>query len=119
MKNKLSDKNINNYFIDVTYKSIPKIFKKYKFMTRSGVDNNTNNSYICALILLKYEENISFYKIFKYLNDMFLFNPKVVHIDFSKALRNALTMENLFTSKPIVIHCFFSFIQNIVKYMKI
>jgi hypothetical protein len=27
---------------------------------------------------------------------MFLFNPKVVIIDFSKALRNALTTENLF-----------------------
>ena len=44
---------------------------------------------------------------------MFLFNPKVVIIDFSKALRNALTTENLFTSKPIVIHCFFHFVQNI------
>jgi hypothetical protein len=43
---------------------------------------------------------------------MFLFNPKVVIIDFSKALRNALTTENLFTSKPIVIHCFFHFVQN-------
>jgi hypothetical protein len=62
MKYKLSDKNINNYFIDMTYKIIPKIFKKYKLMTISGVDNNTNNSYINALILLKYEDNISFYK---------------------------------------------------------
>ena len=42
-------------------------------MTITGVDNNTNNSYICALILLKYEDNISFYKIFKYLNDMLCF----------------------------------------------
>jgi hypothetical protein len=52
MKYKLSDKNINNYFIDMTYKIIPKIFKKYKLMTISGVDNNTNNSYIkCTYII--------------------------------------------------------------------
>ena len=49
---------------------------------------------------------------------MFSFNPKVVHIDFSKALRSALLTENLFKSKPIIIHCFFHFVQNVVKNMK-
>lgn len=65
MKAKLSDENINNYFIDVTYKIIPKSFRRYKMMTITGIDKITTITYICALILLKYEDKISFYK---YLN---------------------------------------------------
>jgi len=118
MKEKLFDEKINNYFIDITYKIIPKTFKRYKMMTITGTEKDTNITFICALILLKYEDKISFYKIFKYLNEIFSFNPKVVHIDFSKALRSALLTENLFKSKPIIIHCFFHFVQNIVKNMK-
>lgn len=49
---------------------------------------------------------------------MFLFNPKVVHIDFSKALRKTLVSENLFINKPIIILFFFHFVQNIIKYMQ-
>ena len=49
---------------------------------------------------------------------MFSFNPKVVHIYFSKALRSALLTENLFKSKPIIIHCIFHIVQNVVKNMK-
>ena len=63
MESKLSDKNINNYYIDVTYRIIPNKNNKYKLMTISCTDKD-NTSFICALILLKYEDNISFEKIF-------------------------------------------------------
>ena len=53
---------------------------------------------------------------FKYLNELYQFNPKVIHIDFSKSLHNALETENLFQNKPI--NYFFHFVQCIVKYMK-
>ena len=66
MEQKFSDKNIDNYFIVITYHIIPKKFKKYKLMTITGVDRSDNNSYICTLILLKYEDTTSFYKIFQY-----------------------------------------------------
>ncbi len=90
MKEKLNDKNIDNYFIDVIYLIVPKIFNKYKLMTITGVDNNNKNSYISAFILLQYEDYISFSKIFKYLNDMLNFNPNVVHIDYNSPLRKKL-----------------------------
>lgn len=65
MKAKLSVENINNYFIDVTYKIIPKSFRRYKMMTIACKDKITNITYICALILLKYEDKFLF---IKYLN---------------------------------------------------
>ena len=64
MESKLCDKNINNYYIDVTYRIIPNKNNKYKLMTVSCTDGD-NISFICALVLLKYEDNNSFEK---YLN---------------------------------------------------
>ena len=53
-------------------------------MAITGTDNNNKNSYISALILLKNEDILSFYKTFKYLNEIFQFNSKVIHIDYNK-----------------------------------
>lgn len=60
MEAKLKDSNINNYFIDVTYRIIPKNQKGYKLLTITFVDDINDNSYICALIILKYEDEESF-----------------------------------------------------------
>ena len=119
MKQKLSDENLDNYFLDITCKVIPKNFKGYKLMTITSLDKISKNSFIAALILLKYEDYNSFVKIFKYLNEMYNFNPKVIHIDYSNALRKALLTENIFKNTPIIIHCFFHFVQSIVKHMKL
>ena len=118
MRLKLEDDNIENYFIDIAYLIVPKSFKQYKLMTITGVDNINKNSYIWCLILLKYEDSISLSKIFKYMNEIFKFNPNVVHIDYYASLRKFLLASNLFKTKPIIIHCFFHFIQTIVKHMK-
>ena len=81
--------------------------------------NNTNNTTcLCALVLLKYEDSISFIKIFKYLNEYYSFNPKIVNIDYSASLTKALQTDNIFKDKPIIIHCFFHFGQCIVKKLK-
>ena len=118
MEEKLCDKKIDNYFIDITYKILPKHYNKYRMITITCTEKAANNTYIACLILLKYEDHISFIKIFKYLQEMFNFNPKVVHIDYSNSLLKALSSDNLFFQKPIIIHCFFHFVENIVKYMK-
>ena len=52
MENTLESENINNFFIDVIYKIIPKKLHNYKLLTISGIDNNNNSTYLCALILL-------------------------------------------------------------------
>ena len=57
--------SIDNFFIDLTYKNIPKKQKRYKLMTITGLDKH-NISYICFLILLCYEDHISFESLFKY-----------------------------------------------------
>ena len=95
MRKQILNKHIDNFFIDVTYKIVPKLIEKYKLLIITGVDNETNNTYIIALILLKYEDTISFIKIFKYMKDMYNFNPGVVHIDYSLSLRKAFLSENL------------------------
>ena len=81
-------------------------------------EKTTNNTFLVYLILLQYEDHISFIKMFKYLHEMFNFNPKVVRIDYSNSLLKTLLQDNLFIKKPIIIHCFFYFVEDIVKYMK-
>ena len=114
----LKDPKISDYFIDTTYKIIPKGNKAYKLITISGVENESIKSNLNALVFIKYEDTCSYKMVFKYLNDLYKFNPKVIHIDFAKSLHNALETENLFQNKPIIMHCFFHFVQCIVKYMK-
>ena len=73
---------------------------------------------ICVLVYLKYEDYKSIYYTLKYLNTFFGFEPKIVNIDFSKSERKALSSENLFKEKPLIISCFFHFTQSIIKNMK-
>ena len=119
MEEKLSSNEVDNFFIDVTYKVIPKIKNNnYKLLTITGVHNTNKNSYICALVLIKYEDYLSFKKIFAYLNNMFNFNPKIVHINYSNALTKALNEQHLFEKDPIIVHFFFHYVQSILKKMK-
>ena len=53
--------------------------------------------------------------IFRYLNNIYKFDPKVIQIDFAKSLKQGLEKDNLFESKPIIMHYFFHFAQCIVK----
>ena len=102
-----------------TYKIISNKYKQYKMISITGVDSETNISYLTALIIIKFEDTKSFEMIFKFLNTFYKFNPEVIHIDYSKALRTALLKDNLFQTKSIIIHCFFHFVQAIVKNMKL
>ena len=110
MEKKLNDENIKNYFIDITYRIVPNTLNKYKLLTITGYDNTKYISYICCLALIKYEDTISFTKIFRYLNEMFNFNPLIVPIDYANSLRKALLTQGLFKKEPII-NCtlFFSF----------
>ena len=118
MESKLSDSNIQNYFIDVIYKIIPKKHKENKLLTISGFDNISNMTYICALVILKYEDEFTFKEIFKYLNNLYKFLPNIIHLDYSLSLRKALLEEDAFSRKPLLIHCFFHFVRVVVKKMK-
>ena len=107
MEKRLKDPKISDYFIDTTYTIIPKGNKAYKLITISGVENKLIKSNLNALIFIKYEDTFSYKMVFKYLCDLYKFNPKVIHIDFAKSLDNDLETENLFQNKLIIMHCFF------------
>ena len=118
MKERLKNNKINYYFLDTTYKIIPRGNNKYKLVTMSGVNSDTNYSNLNALVFIKYEDKFSYEMVFRYLNTLYNFNPKVIHIDYANSLRLALTTENLFNKKPIIMHCFSHFCQCIVKQMR-
>lgn len=50
MRDLLCDKQIYNYFIDLTYKIIPKKEKPYKLMVITAVSNRDNTINLCGLI---------------------------------------------------------------------
>ena len=85
------------FFIDVTYNVVPKYNKnKYKLLKIAGIYNNSKSSYLCALILIKYEDSNLFNKKFSYLNNIYEFNPRIVHIDYSISLTKSLKEGNFF-----------------------
>ena len=61
---------------------------------------------------------MSIYYSLKCLHDIYNFNPKIVHIDFSKVERKDLLQKNLFNFSPIIISGFFHFIQCLYRKLK-
>ena len=57
MKKNLNNKEITNFFLDITYKIIQKKFKKYKLLTLSGVNTHTKNTYTIKVKKLKCVSN--------------------------------------------------------------
>ena len=50
--NLIKNKPLNEYFIDVTFKLIPKIFKPYKIMTICSLEEKDNKPISVCLIFL-------------------------------------------------------------------
>ena len=118
MFDNLNNNNINQYFIDITYKIVPLIFKPYKLLTIKGFNISEKQSVLCTLTFIKYEDEISMFYVFKYLHDFYNFNPSIVNIDFSMSLKNVLNKNEIFDNKPKVVNCFFHFSQVISKKIK-
>ena len=113
------DYKINDeYFLDVTFKIIPKKYLNYKMMIISTINKNYNTTKICCFIALKFTDTLSYIRIFEYLNKNFNFNPKIIHIDYENSLRLALKKDNIFIKKPIIIFCYFHFIKSIREKLK-
>jgi len=69
------------------------------------------------MLVIKYEDEKSFFYIFKYLIDFYGFNPSIINID-SLALDKFLNKKILFTNKPKIIKPFFHFSQSLIRKMK-
>ena len=64
----LSYKNNTQYGLDITYKIIPKSFKRYKMMTIYAIENKTNLPKLTALICLQNTDTESQKKVFGFVN---------------------------------------------------
>jgi len=111
MFNNLNNNNIEQYFIDITYKIVPLKYKPYKLLIIKGFNILEKQSVLCTLTFIKYEDENSMFYVFKYLHDFYKFNQSIVNIDFSIPLKNALIKNEIFDNKPKVVNCFFHFSQ--------
>jgi len=109
----MKKKIIKEYFLDITFKIIPKKFRPYKLMVIAGKENNAFNCKIILFILLKYLDKITYLRIFNYLIENMSFTPNIIHSDFEKAIHAAIKENNQFSKDIIHSRCFFHFSQMI------
>ena len=106
MINNIKNKNIQQFFTDITYHCIPPTIRKYKLIVVSGFNLKEKRVYICSYGLLLDEKYETINLYFSTLKDIYKFSPKIINIDFSRSLSKAL--RNNF-SECLIIKCFFHF----------
>ena len=111
--NLLKDANYYEFFVDVTFKIIPKCYKPYKLLSLASIDNNNNKTKIICFVFIKYLDSITYERVFKYLNDNYKFNPRIIHSDFENAINVAIKNSNFFKYSIIHVKCFFHFTKSI------
>ena len=74
----IKNKKVNEYFIDVIFKIIQKIYKPYKLVTVSGINNENN----IVFIYMKYLFTESYINLFSTLKELYQFNPDILHTDY-------------------------------------
>ena len=87
-------------------------------MTIAGLDKLNNKTMIICFIFIKYLENITYYRTFKYLKENYDFNPKIIHTDFENSLSLAIKNCEFFDKNLIQIKCFFNFLKAVVDKLK-
>ena len=104
------------YFIDTTFRFIPKKIRPIKMMAVSSKDKN-NNTIICLFVFYKYQDKITYDRIFNFLKENYNFIPKIVHHDYEYALYSSLDNSKIFGEKISHAFCCFRFIKEIVDKM--
>ena len=116
--NIMKNKEYDDYFLDITFKVIPKKFRPNKLLTIATVDKINNKTILIAFIIFKYMDEESYYRIFKYLNKNFCFSPKYIHTDYEIALEQAIKKSEFFDKNLLHIKCFFHFIKSLREKLK-
>ena len=112
MLSELKNNNINQFFMDCTYRAVPLNLYNFKMMINIGLDLKKKKTVLCTLILLVKENEQTFKIIFKYLSDNYNFKPRRFICDFNPAQINA--MKSIFPD-CLINTCFFHFSQAIWK----
>ena len=116
--NLMNNTKFNDYFIDITFKLMPKKFRPNKLMTVATVDKDNNKTLIIAFVVFKYMDSESYYRIFKYLNENYSFSPKYIHTDYELALDLAIKKSDFFNKDIVHLKCFFHFAKSIREKLK-
>ena len=109
----IETKNLDEIFLDITFKIIPPKFRPYKLLVIIGMSKVHKKPKIICLVLTKYSDHISYSKIFTYLNENHKFNAKIIHSDYEKAISVAIKENKIFNKNIIHSRCFFHFSQMI------
>ena len=94
---------------------MPKNFRHYKLLVIAGLPNNYDKPTLIIIILLKYQDNECYNKIFNYLVENFNFLPEIIHTDFEKSFYLVINNNKYFKDKIIHSKCIFHFSQMIKK----
>ena len=55
-------------------------------MSIATIDYESNSTILIGFVFLKYIDSISILNLFKYLNNIFSFNPRIIHSDYDNAI---------------------------------
>ena len=113
----LNEEKTIEFFLDSTFKIVPKKFRPYKLLIISGLPINNKIPRLLTFVLIKYLDKYSYDKLFNFLHDNFGFMPEIIHTDFEKSLYAAIKNNIYMKDKTIHTKCFFHFTQMIRKKM--
>ena len=99
----------DEYFIDITFKAVPQKYRPYKLITITALEFTSKTTKLACMRSIIYMDSESYKYAFRFLNENYKFNPKLVHIDFEDALANALLIKSLFKKPPLLIKSMFHF----------
>ena len=74
-------------------------------MTLASIDERNIRTVLLCFILFIYMDWTSYLNIFKYLNELYKFNPSIIHTDYEKSLEIAIKKSDFFSEKIIHICC--------------
>lgn len=86
----MKDEQYIEYFIDEAFKIVPKKYKPYKILTVATIDYKNNKSILIGFVCNKYMDTISYLNIFKYLNEIYSFNPRIIYSDFEISIAKVI-----------------------------
>ena len=110
MLKNLNNKNIEQYFMDGTYKIVPNIGSFKSLITLLGYNRKDNTFAQCCYALITDESENTLQKYLNLLKLNYDFIPKYITIDFSKAEENAI--KEVYKNENVeIIYCLFHFVQ--------
>mgnify|MGYP002624394402 CR=1 FL=1 len=112
MEDNLINKNISQYFGDVTYYCTPPNKHKYRLFILMGFNKEKYKTVLCNISLICNENMETFKVILEHLKLKYNFHPNKITLDFSKAEYYAF---KIVYKDIIIIPCFYHYCKNIIR----